>query len=89
MSDSVRERLGKLFDVGAPQTAQATEPTPGELFRGTGWVVSQGPAGLQLHYVSGEVGGRDKVVSISPDEAAALRKDEGRLNDILIAHGAG
>lgn len=88
MGGDVRERLGRLFDLGPPQTAGGGQAQPGELFRGDGWYVTQGVAGCELHYISGELAGRSKTLAISPSEADRLREDQGELDAILIAHGA-
>jgi hypothetical protein len=61
---------------------------PGEVARGDSWHVVADDGGFVLHYLSGELAGRSKTLSITSAEVAALQSGEADIDAVLIAHGA-
>lgn len=68
------------------------EPSPladNELFRGEYWSVYLENQTYVLGFISGELAGRFKRITISQDEAEQLMASEVTCEQILLAHDAG
>ena len=76
------------FTIHPAPKFEPTPLAPGELFRGDSWSVYLEEQTYILGYVSGELAGRFKRITISPREAQQLMAGEITCESVLIGHGA-
>lgn len=71
--------------------AGVSAPKAGELAHGSFWTLVDGPEGPVIDYVSGEIAGRRRRLSLSAADAQRLQRspDDATATAILIEHGQG
>ena len=74
-----------------PTPSGVDVPRAGEVAHGSFWTLVDGPEGPVIDYVSGEIAGRRRRLSLSAADAQRLQRspDDATATAILIEHGRG